>query len=374
MDITAINWTEMAQQIRYITEHDTPNFGYPTGKKGQNTPKYIVIHHWGSDKSTFAGTVSWLCNPASEVSAHFVAEAGRVACLEDLSAAAWHAGDRWYNEHSIGIECHPRCSDGDMQTVAVLIAGLWKVYGKLPVIGHKDVVATGCPGRWYGRLAELTAMAEAVYNGGVSDPAPEDEPVGEIQVGSVVKIRPGAQWYGGAEIPDWVMAKRWPVSDISGDRVVLDKGGICSPIHLADLVPASGTMSAPVPAPAPVPATKPTVPQIDVDGKWGRDTTLAVQRKLGMPVQDGVLSNQYRGNLDACILRDAIHMSGWEFVGTVSGIGSDTVRALQRMVGADADGVLGPNAITALQRWLGVKADGVLGPETVRALQQWCRQ
>lgn len=366
MDICAVNWTALTQQIQYITSHDSPNFGYPMGVRGQNRPEKIVIHHWGSDRSTFAGSISWLCNPASEVSAHFVASAGKVACLVNLTDAAWHAGESWHNQHSIGIECNPRCSDDDMQTVAILVAGLWKIYGKLPVIGHRDVVSTNCPGRWYPRLAELTAMAEAAYNGGASVPVPEDKPAAQIEVGSMVEIRPGAQWYGGAEIPTWVMAKSWPVSDITGDRVVLDKGGICSPIHAEDLVPDSGT--------APAPAPESAVEKIEVDGRWGRDTTLALQRKLGMSNCDGVLSNQYQGNVGACIMVDAIHASGWEFVAYVSDVGSDTVRALQMLVGANADGVLGPNAITALQIWLGVTADGMLGPDTVRALQHWINE
>lgn len=151
---------------KYITEYDSPNFGYPIGTHGQNKPKQIVIHHWGSDDSTFSGVVNWLCNPKSEVSAHFVVEAGRSACLVNWSDAGWHAGNKAVNMSSIGIECHPRCSYADMAEVAKVIAMLWKEYGKLPLIGHKDVVATACPGRWYDKLDKLKEMAEVVYNGG----------------------------------------------------------------------------------------------------------------------------------------------------------------------------------------------------------------
>lgn len=151
---------------KYITEYDSPNFGYPIGTHGQNKPKQIVIHHWGSDDSTFSGVVNWLCNPKSEVSAHFVVEAGRSACLVNWSDAGWHAGNKTVNMSSIGIECHPRCSYADMAEVAKVIAMLWKEYGKLPLIGHKDVVATACPGRWYDKLGKLKEMAEVVYNGG----------------------------------------------------------------------------------------------------------------------------------------------------------------------------------------------------------------
>lgn len=150
----------------YITEYDSPNFGYPDGTRGQNVPERIVIHHWGSDDSTFGGTVSWLCNPAAEVSAHFVVEAGRSACLVNWNDAAWHAGVKSVNMSSIGIECHPLCRYADMVEVAKVIAMLWQEYGKLPLCGHKDFVATECPGRWYGVLDKLAEMAEVIYNGG----------------------------------------------------------------------------------------------------------------------------------------------------------------------------------------------------------------
>lgn len=153
-------------EYKYITEYDSPNFGYPDGKRGQNKPEKIVIHHWGNDESTFMGTLNWLCNPESQVSAHFVVEAGRSACLVNWNDAAWHAGDKDVNMSSIGIECHPRCSYADMVEVAKVIAMLWSAYGKLPLIGHKDVVSTACPGRWYGKLDELKEMAEVIYSGG----------------------------------------------------------------------------------------------------------------------------------------------------------------------------------------------------------------
>jgi hypothetical protein len=51
-------------------------------------------------------------------------------------------------------------------TVAKVIAMLWENYGKLPLIGHKDIVATACPGRWYDKLGKLEEMANVIYNGG----------------------------------------------------------------------------------------------------------------------------------------------------------------------------------------------------------------
>lgn len=150
-----------------ITKYDSPNYGYPDGTKGQNNIRQIVIHHWGSDGMTFDGTVAWLCNPGSGVSAHYVVEKGRAACLVDWNNAAWHAGSRTVNKASIGIECRPECTKADFDTVAQVVASIWKGLGKqVPLIGHKDVVSTACPGRYYSRLTELTELAKKYYDGG----------------------------------------------------------------------------------------------------------------------------------------------------------------------------------------------------------------
>ena len=274
---------------QYITKYDSPNFGYPDGVHGGNKPERIVIHHWGADSSTFDGTIAWLCNGnrSDPTSAHFVVEAGRVACIVDWCDCAWHAGDKYVNQHSIGIECCPLCRQGDMQTVAEVIAMLWKEYGKLPLCGHKDIVSTTCPGRWYNKLDQLYRMAQDIYD---DSPAPDP---------------------------------------------------------------------------------KPEIDMIDEDGIWGYDTTLGVQRKLGLEIQDGVLSYQYSGNIGCCILSSAINENGWHFVDHMSSIGSTTVRALQSLTGASVDGILGPDTIRHLQRFLGVAADSVLGRDTVSALQRW---
>ncbi len=269
---------------QYITQYNSPNFGYPAGTRGQNRPEKIVIHHWGGDESTFDGTISWLMNPASEVSAHFVAEAGRVACLVNWNDAAWHAGEREMNLRSLGMECHPRCSADDRATVAELVAMLWRTYGKLPLVGHRDVVSTGCPGRWYDRLEELTAMAEVLYAG------------------------------------------------------------------------------------------EPERPAIDVDGVWGRETTLAAQDKLGLAARDGRLSHQYRGNLDACIPRTSINDNGWDFVEEISAVGSDTVRAIQRLAVVEEDGILGPATIRGMQGFLAIPVNGILDQTTVAAWQRWLNE
>ena len=102
---------------------------------------------------------------------------------------------------------------------------------------------------------------------------------------------------------------------------------------------------------------------IAVDGWWGPDTIRALQRTMGTTV-DGVISGQPPVN------RTYVPRAGdgWEW-STREG-GSTVIRALQRKIGADADGYFGPNSVKSLQRYLGVAVDGYCGPDTVTAFQR----
>ena len=112
----------------------------------------IIIHHWGATGQTFDGVCTWFENPSCQTSAHYVVEGGCVACLVNLSDTAYHAGDWGANLTSIGIECRPEMSDADLETVCELVAYLYKVYGELPIYGHKDFSPTACPGKYYNKL------------------------------------------------------------------------------------------------------------------------------------------------------------------------------------------------------------------------------
>lgn len=93
--------------------------------------------------------------------------------------------------------------------------------------------------------------------------------------------------------------------------------------------------------------TKPTQPParkllLLVDGVWGKRTTIALQRHLGIPA-DGV-------------------------------IGPQTRRAVQRwagLTGRQVDGVWGRRTRRGVQRKLGVPPDGQWGTTTIKALQRY---
>jgi possible N-acetylmuramoyl-L-alanine amidase len=130
----------------------SPNYssGRPWGD-----PDSITIHHWGVDGQSHQNVVNYLCRDDGDSSAHYVASARRVTQLVHDYDRAWHAGPGG-NPRSIGIECRPEMSEGDVATVIGLIHAIRAEHGNLPVVGHRDWMNTDCPGRWYSHLAELS--------------------------------------------------------------------------------------------------------------------------------------------------------------------------------------------------------------------------
>lgn len=116
----------------------------------------------------------------------------------------------------------------------------------------------------------------------------------------------------------------------------------------------------------------PVIPKVAEDGYWGMDTTRFTQKLLGTPI-DGVVSNQPRSNKK--YLSNAT--TGWEFKLFGYKGGSAMIKALQRLIGADADGYFGRQSVMALQAFLNHEGfdagavDGYMGQRTVKAWQKY---
>lgn len=98
------------------------------------------------------------------------------------------------------------------------------------------------------------------------------------------------------------------------------------------------------------PNSKKSSANLTVDGKWGKSTTRALQQALGTPV-DGIISKQPRNGVSQSLYGNTVSFGSGS---------SNVIVALQRKVGASADGKLGPATIRSLQRYLGTVQDGVL--------------
>lgn len=101
----------------------SPNVG------GKLAPEYIVLHDTASGLND-SGSISWLTNPVSKVSAHVViGRDGKITQLVPFNVKAWHAGQSIWagrpllNGFSIGIEI---INPGKLQKVA---EGVYKGVG-----------------------------------------------------------------------------------------------------------------------------------------------------------------------------------------------------------------------------------------------------
>lgn len=128
--------------------------------RGRRKIDYIVIH---VTQGSWSGSVNWFQNPAASVSAHYVVRShdGKIAqCVADRNIA-WHAGNWWYNKHSIGIEHEGFIDDPGwfteemFRSSAKLTASLIDRWGirrnRVHIIGHSDVPGSDHtdPGQWW---------------------------------------------------------------------------------------------------------------------------------------------------------------------------------------------------------------------------------
>ena len=149
----------------------SPNFG---PRREVSAPDMIVLHYTGME--TGPAAEAWLCDPASEVSSHYlVHEDGRIVQMVRESDRAWHAGkSSWrgvtdINSCSVGIEIvNPGHTLGyrafprrQIEAVIALCAGICSRHGVPPerVLAHSDVA----PGRKVdpGEKFPWRALAEA---------------------------------------------------------------------------------------------------------------------------------------------------------------------------------------------------------------------
>ncbi len=135
----------------FFKSKTSPNFNE---RRDGATPNLLILHYTGMKTADEA--LERLCDPAAEVSAHYVVEEnGKIHQLVEEDRRAWHAGVscwrgvRDVNSHSIGIEIvNPGYEFGyvsfpDRQISAVLklcreIVKRWTICAD-HVLGHSDV-------------------------------------------------------------------------------------------------------------------------------------------------------------------------------------------------------------------------------------------
>lgn len=163
--LTAVNFTKQA---------DCPAvWGFDGTKVG------ATVHHWGSDGQDIHTVARYLASRNDRNnSAAFVVQEDYVYCLVFPDDSSWHAGHPEGNARTIGIECRPEMTKGDLETLGSLLRYLETVYGSLLIYIHKNWQNTACPGRYEAEIDNLIAEINGVevwHNTGAPAPVPPAE-------------------------------------------------------------------------------------------------------------------------------------------------------------------------------------------------------
>lgn len=142
----------------YETRYNAP--AHTKGRQGNKLTE-IVIHHYGDDSATYDSSLGWLIRRGATTSAHYVVDAGKVACIVSPEDTAYHAGNWPVNLRSVGIENHPIWTPERERTLVELCADLHETYGNLRYSCHGDHSLTACPGRWRARLPHIITAVNA---------------------------------------------------------------------------------------------------------------------------------------------------------------------------------------------------------------------
>ena len=229
-----------------------------------NTIKKIVIHHMAGVCSIeqFGNIVA---NPAREMSANYaIGNDGRIILTCPESDRSWCSSSGLIDNQAITIEVSNSAygdasgwpvSEAAYNSLIKLCVDICKRNGikKLEYINgstagtlvrHCDIVPTACPGPWIkAHTQDICNKVNAQLN--VTQSAPTSKPTqtpstSSFKTGDLVSINNGARYYNGGGIPNWVVAEKWYISSISGDRAVLGLNeiknrNIQSPINTKDI-------------------------------------------------------------------------------------------------------------------------------------------
>ena len=165
-----------------MTDYPSPNHGE---RRGGVLPSLIVLHY--TAMPTCAEARVRLCDPAAEVSAHWlISEAGEAEALVPEDRRAWHAGAGGWggitdvNSHSIGVELanpgdrpFPEPQMAALETLLAAIMHRWSIPPER-LIAHSDLAPTRKrdPGaRFDWRRLALGGMAVWPQDANKADPA-----------------------------------------------------------------------------------------------------------------------------------------------------------------------------------------------------------
>ena len=214
-------------------------------------------------------------DPSYQASSNYgIGYDGRICMCVEEKNRSWCSSDYDNDNRAVTIECasdsyEPYAfRDVVYQKLITLCVDICKRNGKKKLLWFGDKAKTlsyspksdemiltvhrwfdnkSCPGDWmYSRMGDLANKVTAQLSGSISGDTPVS-PESFVE-GDLVSIKSGAMYYSGTPIPEWVVAKRWYIAEISGDRAVLGKSedgenDIMSPVNTCYLTKVGSSSS-----------------------------------------------------------------------------------------------------------------------------------
>lgn len=207
----------------------------------------ITIHHMAGNLSVETCGNIFARSSRQASSNYGIDSNGRVGLYVDEANRSWCSGNRANDHRAVTIEVANdqiggdwHVSDKALSKLIDLCVDICKRNGikKLNYTGdktgnltmHKWFQATTCPGPYL--ESKFPYIAEQVNKR--LNAAVQKSGIGK---GDIVSIASNATYYNGKRIPSWVKKKKWIVSQVSGDRAVINKSAdgknaINSPINV----------------------------------------------------------------------------------------------------------------------------------------------
>ena len=235
-----------------LTNGTAPHHNKYASRGGRGVSR-IIVHHWAG----VVGGDSRLQNPNADVSANYILYSdGTLIGQVPEEYRAWTSGSWEVDSYSITVEVQNSgvggdwpVSDAAINKLTQLIADLGRRYGwgsiswGAQVRGHREFVATACPGPYlWDRLPQISANANAQLGGAAPAPAPSGGSVsGDVDALARAVIRGD---YGNGPARRNALGARYNEVQARVNQIL-----------------SGGAPAAPAPAPAPAAA-----PAVDIEG------------------------------------------------------------------------------------------------------------
>ena len=232
----------------------------------RNQPITKITPHHMAGVCSIEQFCNIVANPAREMSANYgIGNDGRIGLTCEEKNRSWCSSSPWNDHRAVTIEVSNSAygdasgwpiGDAAYNSLIKLCVDICKRNNipKLVFTGdtsgsltfHYMYAQTQCPGPWLKAHAQdlcnkVNAQLNVTQSAPTSKPTPTQTPsTSSFKTGDLVSIKNGARYYNGGGIPNWVVAEKWYISSISGDRAVLGLNeiknrNIQSPINTKDI-------------------------------------------------------------------------------------------------------------------------------------------